>query len=209
MNVIDKLASSLGRRDEVPNQELAALVIKKNDAEAVKELVRILTEGSKAQQGDAIKTLYEIGYVKPEMISNFVKDFIGLLDSKNNRLQWGAMMALDTIATIESKAIYAALPRILDVAKQGSVITRDHAVGILAKLSAVKAYADDAFPLLLEEIKRAPLNQFPAYVERAMEVARDKDKSLLLKTINARLPEIEKESSRKRLMKVLKKLDLP
>jgi hypothetical protein len=209
MNVIDKLASSLGSRDEVPNQELAALVIKKNDVAAVKELVRILTEGNKAQQGDAIKTLYEIGYVKPEMISKYIKDFLALLDSKTIRLQWGAMMALDTIATIESKAIYAALPKILDIAKQGSVITRDHAVGILAKLSAVKAYADDAFPLLLDEIKTAPLNQFPSYVERAMEVARDKDKPFLLKAINARLPEVEKESSRKRLMKVLKKLDLP
>jgi hypothetical protein len=209
MNVIDKLASSLGRRDEVPNQELAALIIERNDASAVKELVHILNEGSKAQQADAIKTLYEIGNEKPEMISNYVKEFIALLDSKNNRLQWGAMMALDTITSIESKAIYAALPKILDIAKQGSVITRDHAVGILAKLSVVKAYADDVFPLLLDEIRTAPLNQFPSYVESAMGVAKGKDKLLLLKAINARLPEVEKESQRKRLMKVVKKLDLP
>ena len=39
MSVIGKLASSLGRRDEVPNQELAKQLVKKKDKAAVKELL--------------------------------------------------------------------------------------------------------------------------------------------------------------------------
>jgi hypothetical protein len=39
MTVLDKLASALGRRDEVPNQELAATVARTNDPAAVRELV--------------------------------------------------------------------------------------------------------------------------------------------------------------------------
>ena len=38
MTVIDKLASTLNRRDEVPNHELAKQITDKNDKKAVKEL---------------------------------------------------------------------------------------------------------------------------------------------------------------------------
>ena len=42
MTVIPKLASSLNRRDEVPNIELAKEIVKKGDKKAVKELVENL-----------------------------------------------------------------------------------------------------------------------------------------------------------------------
>ena len=41
--VISKLASSLNRKDEVPNQELAQEIIKSNDKKAIKELVENLS----------------------------------------------------------------------------------------------------------------------------------------------------------------------
>lgn len=206
MAVINKLASSLGRRDEVPNQELAKEIVAKNDRKAVEELVAFIASGSKAIRADVIKTLYEIGDARPELISPYATTFLGLLDSKDNRMQWGAMMALSAITELEPKLVFTALPKILDVAKKGSVITRDHAVKILSTLSGIKQYADKTFPLLLDEIGRAPINQLPMYAERAAEVARENDKPSLIRTINARLPEIERESARKRLMKVLKTL---
>src|SRR5437870_13726233 len=42
MTILDKLASSLNRRDEVPNQQLAMQIVDGNDEKAVKELVRNL-----------------------------------------------------------------------------------------------------------------------------------------------------------------------
>src|ERR1043165_2263054 len=98
MSVLSKLASSQNRRDEVPNQELARQIVKDNDKKAVRELVENLSNKSKAIQSDCIKTLYEIGEQNPSLIAAHVADFIALLDSKNNRLQWGAMSALNTVA---------------------------------------------------------------------------------------------------------------
>jgi hypothetical protein len=44
MCVIDKLASSRGRMDEVPNQELAKLIVSKKDKSAIQELVDNLSD---------------------------------------------------------------------------------------------------------------------------------------------------------------------
>jgi len=89
MGVIEKLATSLNRRDEVPNQELAKKIVADNDKKAVAELVRNLTNKDSGIQSDCIKVLYEIGESRPEMISSYAKEFISLLDNKNNRLAWG------------------------------------------------------------------------------------------------------------------------
>jgi HEAT repeat protein len=84
------LASSLGRRDEGPNVELAQLIAKIDDMSAVKELVENLSNKKSDVQADCIKVLYEIGDKKPKLISGFAKQFLALLGSKNNRLVWGA-----------------------------------------------------------------------------------------------------------------------
>jgi hypothetical protein len=207
MSVKDKLASSLGRKDEVPNQDLAREIVAESDKKAIDELIEFISSGSKAIRADVIKTLYEVGFEKPELIAPHAKTFLTLLDSNDNRLQWGAMMALSTIAKLKHKQIYTALPKILDAAKQGSVITRDHTVKILATLASMKAYADEVYPLLIDEVRHAPLNQFPMYAEYALEVTTDKNRTRLLKAINGRMHEVERDSMRKRLMKVLKKLE--
>jgi hypothetical protein len=206
VSILGKLSSSLGRRDEKPNQELAKQIVSKSDAKDVKELVDNLANKSKDIQSDCIKVLYEVGEKKPELISKYAKEFVALLDSTNNRLQWGAMTALDAIAALDPKTIYPALGKILDIAEKGSVITRDHAVGILIKLCSVKAYSDYAFTLLIGELKTAPTNQLPMYAENAMPVISDKNKPLFIKTLSSRLDDIEKDTKRKRVEKVIKKL---
>ena len=64
MSVLDRLASSLGRRDEVPNQILAKQIVAKNDKVAVKELAENLSNKDKNIQSDCIKFLYVIGEQK-------------------------------------------------------------------------------------------------------------------------------------------------
>ena len=129
-----------------------------------------------------------------------------MLDSKNNRLQWGAMTALDTIANENPAAVYTALAKIIRVADQGSVITNDHCVGILIKLCASKKYAADAFTLLIERLKISPVNQLPMYAENALPIINEKNKAIFIRTLTARLDDFEKETKRKRVEKVLKKL---
>src|SRR5262245_32430609 len=98
MSVLQKLASALGRRDETPNQELAKSIAASKDAGAVAELVEHLADKNKDIQSDCIKVLYETGERNPALIAPHIEVFAKLLDSKNNRLAWGAMTALDAIA---------------------------------------------------------------------------------------------------------------
>lgn len=206
MGVIDKLASSLNRRDEVPNQELAKEIVLSQDKEAVKVLIENLSN-KKAIQNDCIKVLYEIGEQAPKLISPYLDEFIAQLNSKNNRLQWGAMTAIGTITNDLPKEIFNVLPTILCAADKGSVITKDHAINILLKLCSIKAYSESTFSLLVEQLLKSPTNQLPMYAERSIPIINDKNKTLFVKTLRSRLNDIEKETKRKRVEKVIKKFD--
>jgi len=206
-NIIEKLATSLGRKDDVPNQELAKEVALKNDKEAIKELIDILSESKdKKIQSDCIKTLYEIGYIKPELIAEYYDFFIELLKNKNNRLVWGAMIALKTISEIKPKEIFENLPIILEVTEKGSVISNDNGVGILINLMKKQELYDDVFPLLTEQLKICVPKQLPMYAERTLPVLKEKDKNEFIALLNKRINELKKESQIKRIKKVLKKL---
>ena len=76
--------------------------------------------------------------MQPKLIVDYLNDFIALLESKNNRLQWGVMTAIDTITLEAPKEVYASLTKIIKAAEKGSVITKDHAIGILIKLCMIK-----------------------------------------------------------------------
>ena len=206
MSIVNKLATSLKRRDEVPNQELAKQIAKTNNAKAVTELIENLNNKSKEIQNDCIKVIYEIGVLKPGLIAGYTTELLALLTHKNNRLQWGGMIALDIITPENPAAIYKALPKIIDAADKGSVITNDHCVGILIKLCAVKKYATDAFALLNERLKKCPTNQLPMYAENTLSVINETNKATFIKTLESRLADIEKETKRVRVEKVIKKL---
>lgn len=206
MKILEQLASSLGRRDEVPNQELAKKIADANDKKAMAELILNLQNKSRDIQHDCIKVLYEVGELKPKMLAANSSELIALLDSKNNRLQWGAMCALDAITSEAPATIFKALPKIIDAADKGTVITNDHCVGILVKLGAVKEYENKVFPLLRERILKSPVNQFPTYAEKTLPFVNEKNKEIFIQTLEVRFPEIEQESKRKRIEKILKKL---
>ena len=207
MSVLNQLATALGRRDEVPNQELAQRIVRDGHAAAVKELVGNLANKDKGIQSDCIKVLYEIGAASPDLIAKYHKEFGKLLESKNNRLVWGAMIALDTIVLKQPRGVHRMLSQILKTADtSGSVIARDHAVGILAKLATLKAYQRDCVALLIEQLMSCPDNQFPMYVEMSAPVIDSDNKERFRQLIEKRSAELERESAKKRVAKVLKKL---
>lgn len=206
MSVLNRLASANGIRNAEPNKELASELIKSKDKKAIKELVENLHHKDKNIQSDCIKVLYEIGEQKPELIADYDKEFLELLHHKNNRLVWGAMTALDCIAAINPKEMFKHLSTILDVADKGSVITKDHGVGILIKLSKEKAYTDDTLILLLDLMRSAATNQLPKYAEDAISAISDKHKKDFVKVLSSRLNDFDKETKKVRLEKVIKKL---
>jgi hypothetical protein len=206
MTIINKLASALNRRDQVCNLELAKQIAGTNDKKAVRELFGNLSHKNKGIQDDCIKVIYEIGTLKPALVAGYADSLIALFDSKNNRLQWGAMTALNTITNENHRPVYSSLEKIIAVAERGSVITNDHCVGILIKLCAIKEYADTAFTLLTGRLMISPANQLLMYAENALPVISEKYTPVFIKTLTVCLNDFEKETKRKRVEKVLKKL---
>ncbi len=87
------------------------------------------------------------------------------------------------------------------------MITRDHAVGILVKLGTLKQYADECMPLVVEQLLTCPNNQLPMYAEMSLALVNDKNKPALQKVMTRRLAGLEKESQKKRVANVLKRLE--
>ncbi|MBI1307510.1 MAG: hypothetical protein GC181_12990 [Bacteroidetes bacterium] len=204
MSVLDQLAVSLGRRDEVPNIELAERISQNKDTASVKELISALKHKNKNIQADCIKVLYEVGDRSPDLIAPYLSEFLALLKSKNNRMQWGGMAALSAIVKSDSDGIYHNLTTILDAADNGTVITKDNAVNILIYLCGVSSYRSECMVLLMEQLKKSAVNQLPMYAERSLPVIDLKSKEEFISILNSRLSDLEKESSKKRLLKVLK-----
>lgn len=203
--LISKLASSLGRRDEEPNILLAAEIVRKNQPAAIRELVASLESRNAHIQNDCIKVLYEVGSRKPKLIAPYANTFLGLLEHKNNRLQWGGMTALASIAGENPKWTYDSIPIILKAAEKGSVITRDNAVKILISLATQKLYLSRVFPLLMEQLLGSPTNQLPMYAENILPLVGAGQKAVFIKTLQSRLPEVEQESKKRRLEKLIRK----
>lgn len=207
MNVIEHLSSSLGHKDEMPNIELAKLIVKENNKAAIKELIGGLSHVAKPIQSDCIKVLYEIGTLNPLLISPYIKNLLALLTNKNNRLQWGGMAALHSITYIKHEIVFEHLPDILSAAEKGSVITRDYAVNILITLANRPSCDEQVFPILMEQLMKAPTNQLPMYAERVSSIITDKNKNIFSDILQIRLRDVQKESKRKRIEKIIRKLD--
>jgi len=206
-SILSQLAVSLGHKDEVPNIVLAHKIVANNDKEGVKELIENLNNKDKNISFDCIKTLYEIGYKKPELISGYPKEFVAQLKSKHGRMVWGAMTAISAIAGLVPDDVYDNLPLIIDTAdNSGSVIARDHAIYTLAALAKHPEYYADCMALILEQLLKSPVNQFPMYAEITGPVVAEKDKAAFKKVLEERLKGIGQESKIKRIQKVLKKL---
>ena len=206
MSALAQLATSLGRVDELPNIALAERIVQEKNVPAVRELVEILNGKDKALKSDALKALYEVGYRSPDLIAPFIAQFKNLLANPDNRLVWGAMCAIDGIATIKPDAVFMILPQLMAAVDRGTVITRDHAVKTLAKLAAHERFARTAMPLLLEQLRTAPVNQLPMYAELASAIVFPQDVNSMRQILEARLPELPNEAKKKRVEKALKKL---
>jgi len=195
MKAIDLIATSLNKRDDKPNQDLAIEIIQAKRNDWVKELVDNLQHEDKNIQSDCIKVLYEIGErSSADMISPYCKNFGDILKSKNNRLVWGSMIALDTITLINPKGVYDLLPLIISTIDNGSVISIDHGVRILAQLSSIADYTETTFPLLIEQLKNCPSKQLPMYAEKSMIAINSDNQNQFVDLIQSRISEMDKDS---------------
>lgn len=206
MSILHLLSSSQGQRGNEANIALAKQIALSEDHEAVKELVDNLSNDNKRIQADCIKTLYETGYLKPELIADYYPDFLNLLKSKNNLLVWSGMIALTTITDLKAAQIFESLDLIMETVEKGSVITIDCGVMILAKLNQRSEYFDTIDPLLIGQLWNCPIKQLPMYMENALICINNKNKEIYQSIVEKRILECEKDSQTKRLQKVLKRI---
>ena len=169
MSVIERLASQQGRHDEQPNIDLAIQLAAEHDTQGLAQIVDALWSKDSKMRNDCIKVLYEVGYRQPGLVSPYVEDFVELLKEKNNRLVWGGMIALSTVADLEPDTVYAHLPLIQRTFEDGSVITRDAGVRVLAKVAAHSdAYNQEIFPYLLEHLRTCRPKDVPQHAESTL-----------------------------------------
>ena len=189
--MFEQLAYSLGRNDETPNIELAIRLSENEDAARIHEIVSGLTHKNQAIANDCIKVLYEIGDRKPKLIAEYVDDFVSLLSSKNNRLVWGGMTALATIADLNPDAVYTNVDRILSAYHHGSVITVDKSITVFAKLCKVnRAYMERLFPLLIDHLKKCRAKEVPQHAERAAICVDKMNMNIFIEALAARKEEL-------------------
>ena len=206
MSILGELAHARGRRDEEPNVVLAQALAASGDAAGVAELAKAVEHGPRPLQNDAIKALYELGALRPELIRPHIDTFLAALHSWNNRLAWGAMTALAMLAPAYPALIAAHLDAILAAAARGSVIAKDRAVSILAALASQPEPVPAAWAALLDMVEGAAVNQTPMYAEAALRAAPLNDPPALAAVVRARHDAIRQPAKRARLDKVLRAL---
>jgi len=210
MTVLTKLASQLNRKDERPNIELARELAGANSVEGIQEIVENLVNPNRKLKADCIKVAYEIGRVKPELICDYAEIFIALLKSPNNRLVWGAMQVLSTLAEISAITLMKHLNAIEHAIKTGSVITADKGILTLAKLAAVnEQYQERIVPFLIEHLKSCRTKEIPQHAESILLAITSKTKDEFLKVLEEREQYLTKPQAR-RVQKIYRTLaELP
>jgi hypothetical protein len=207
MSAVQRIAYYQNRRDEVPNQELAKELVAQKDRKGIREIAANLWNENTQVQSDCLKVLYEIGYLQPKLVAPYADDFLKLLHSRNNRLVWGAMIALSTVADLKADTIYPHVAEIKQVMDQGSVITRDNGVRVLALVAAQKpAYSKEIFPYLLHHLETCRPKDVPQHAEKTAVAVTARNKQLFSAVLEKRLVDL-KGAQAVRVKKVIKEVE--
>jgi hypothetical protein len=155
-------------------------------------------------QSDCLKVLYEIGYIDPELIAAYAEDFLKLLRHKNNRLVWGSMIALATIAELKAAELYPHVEEIKQVMAQGSVITVDNGVKTLAGIASKNDdYNRAILPYLIQHLQTCRPKEIPQHAEKTLVAVSSANKETFIATLEGRLAEMT-ASQIARVKKVIK-----
>jgi hypothetical protein len=206
MSALNKIAYYQNRRDEVPNQELAKELAKTENKTGIREIAQNLQNKNKNIQSDCLKVLYEIGYLKPDLIIDYVDDFLELLKSKNNRMVWGAMIGLATVADKKPREIWAKLSTITETINHGSLITVVWGVKTLAKVASDNSiYKQKIFPLLTAQLQTCLPRDVSMHAQSILPAVDADNKKIFLAVLEARKKEMT-PAQLARLKKITKTL---
>ena len=206
MSVLNKIAYFQNRRDEAPNQELARELAETRNRLGIQEIAENLGHKNHNVQSDCLKVLYEIGYLAPELIADHVDDFLKLLKSKNNRMVWGAMIALATVAPIKPREIWKNVDDVMAAIDHGTLITLVWGLKTLARVACTnKRYRDKLFPILIQHLRTCIPRDVPTHAESILCAVDKGHRDEFLSVLEARQAEMM-PSQLARLMKITKQV---
>lgn len=206
MSALDRIAYFQNRRDEIPNQELARDLAAAHDQAGVAEIAAGLAHQNANVRSDCLKVLYEVGHLAPELIAAYVGDFLALLKQKNNRLVWGAMIALAMIAPLRPREIAEQAEAVIRAVERGSVITVVWGVRVMAQVSAADpAYRERFWPALMKQLQTRIPRDAVTHAESMLCAVDDARRAEFLATLDARRGELT-DAQAGRLKKVLRKV---
>jgi len=207
MSVLMKIAFHQGIRDEVPNQQLAHELASTRDTEGIKEIAEHLWDKNTNISSDCMKVMYETGYITPDLIAPYAADFLKLLHSKQNRLVWGAMIALSTIAPLAAPDLFEKRELICKTISQGSVITQDAGIKTLAQVAAADPiYLAELNPFLMNFLRTCRLSDVPRHAEFIEQCVNDSNRQEFLTILQERLPHMTSPQI-SRVKKILKRTE--
>jgi hypothetical protein len=203
MPVLNRIAFFQDRRDEVPNQELAKELARTENWQGIREIAANLSHKEQYVRADCLKVLYEVGYIAPALIAEHVDRFLALLHDRNNRLVWGAMIALSTIAGLKSAAIGRHADEIVKIMETGSVITVDNGVKTLAVIASREpSMRKKLTALLFDHLETCRPKDVPQHSEKTLVAVNTQNRAQFIKVLNDRMPGLS-PSQAKRVRKVI------
>jgi len=203
MSVLTKLASERNRKDEEPNKDLGKELVENRDIAGIQEVAENLWNEDRRVQTDCLSVLEQVGLLEPELIEDYVSDFIQLIFSKHNRLVWSAMINLALIADRKPQVIFERYEDLVKVIESGSVITKDNGIKALAKVASTNSdYQQVIYPFLMEQLKSCRSKSVPQYAQSIRIAINSENQEQYLKVLNERYETLSTAQQR-RLKKLL------
>lgn len=199
MTVLYKIASSLGRRDLEPNRKLAQQIVLKEDRLSLLELIENIEHKNEHVRFDCIQVLSEIAKLKPELLIEFDLLLLQLLRDKNSKVALGALATLDYLTLRKPENIFLNVEKVLQVADSGLLVSKDHAISILLKLTTFDFSATKAYRLFLLELEKCAINQYVKYAEMGTHYLDPKFSANFIAILQNKGMTIDSETKRKRV----------
>ena len=204
MSVLNQIAYFQNRRDRAPNQQLARELANTKNHKGIQEIAKNLQHKNKNVRSDCPEVLYDIGYLAPDLIADYCGVFLALLKSKDNRMVWGAMIALATIADLRAKEIWEQIDAVIAAMEHGTLITVVWGVKTLARVAAKdKRYRKKLDPILLSQLRKCIPRDVPLHAESMLCAVDDSHRKEFLAVLASRQKEMTTAQAA-RLRKVIK-----
>jgi hypothetical protein len=207
MSIISQLSSQIGRKDENPNKELGIKLVEEQDLLGIREIADNLSNPSRDIQIDCLGVLEMVGQLAPDLIEDYFDNFLHLALGNDNRLIWQSLINIAMIAERKADIIMDHQDKFIELIDQGTVITQDNGIKILARAgSAKKEYSQRIFPYLLDHLKICRSKSLPQHAESVLIMVNDQNKSAYLSTLRNRIDELSLPQA-KRIKRILKRFD--